>query len=148
MAGLKKKRRIQMVVSGLVLMAVAAVLMGVAFKDGIEFFRSPTQVVEQMPGPGERFRIGGLVKEGSWEKGDVNRFIITDTNEEITVVYQGILPDLFGEGQGSVATGNLVDGEFIATEVLAKHDEEYMPDEVIEALKAQGVYMEPEEPTT
>ncbi len=143
MAGLKKKRRIQMVVSGLVLMAVAAVLMGVAFKDGIEFFRSPTQVVEEMPGPNERFRLGGLVKEGSWVKGDVHRFIITDTNRDIPVVYKGILPDLFSEGEGSIVTGTLVNGEFIASEVLAKHDEEYMPAEVIDALKEQGVYVEP-----
>jgi len=143
MAGLKKKRRIQMIVVGLLLMVGASVLMGFAFRDGIEFFRSPTQVVEQMPGPSERFRLGGLIKEGSWEKGDINRFVITDTNFDIPVVYSGILPDLFDEGQGTIATGQLVNGEFVATEVLAKHDEEYMPAEVIDALKEQGVYMEP-----
>ena len=143
MAGLKKKRRIQMIVAGLVLMASAAVLMGVAFKDGIEFFRSPTQVVEEMPGPSERFRLGGLIKEGTWEKGDTHRFVITDTNNDIPVLYNGILPDLFEEGQGTIATGQLVNGAFVATEVLAKHDEEYMPAEVIDALKEQGIYMEP-----
>jgi cytochrome c-type biogenesis protein CcmE len=143
MAGLKKKRRIQMVVVGLVLMASAAILMGVAFKDGIEFFRSPTQVVQDMPGPNERFRLGGLVKEGSWVPGDTHTFVITDTNEEISVSYSGILPDLFNEGQGTIATGRLVNGQFIATEVLAKHDESYMPAEVIDALKEQGIYVEP-----
>jgi len=143
MAGLKKKRRIQMVVVGLVLMVSASVLMGLAFKDGIEFFRSPTQVVDEMPGPDERFRLGGLIKEGTWEKGEVNRFVITDTANDIPVVYTGILPDLFEEGQGTIATGQLVNGEFIAAEVLAKHDEEYMPAEVLDSLKEQGYYVEP-----
>ncbi len=143
MAGLKKKRRIQMIVAGLTLMVFATGLMGYAFQDGIEFFRSPTQVVEDMPNPSERFRLGGLIKEGSWVKGDTNRFIITDTNMEIPVVFSGILPDLFGEGQGTIATGKLINGEFVASEVLAKHDEEYMPAEIVDALKAQGVYVEP-----
>lgn len=143
MAGLKKKRRIQMVVAGLVLMSSAAVLMGYAFQDGIEFFRSPTQVVEEMPGETERFRLGGLIKEGTWVKGDTHRFVITDLNNDVPVVFAGIMPDLFGEGQGTIATGQLVDGEFVASEVLAKHDEEYMPAEVVDALKEQGVYVEP-----
>ncbi len=143
MAGLKKKRRIQMIVAGMTLMVLATGLMGYAFQDGIEFFRSPTQVAEDMPGPSERFRIGGLIKEGSWVKGDTNRFVITDTNMDIPVVYSGILPDLFDEGQGTIATGQMINGEFVASEVLAKHDEEYMPAEIVDALKAQGVYMEP-----
>jgi len=143
MAGLKKKRRIQMIVAGMTLMVFATGLMGYAFQDGIEFFRSPTQVMEDMPDPSERFRLGGLVKEGSWVKGDTNRFIITDTNVDIQVVFSGILPDLFGEGQGTITMGQFINGEFVASEVLAKHDEEYMPDEIIDALKAQGVYMEP-----
>jgi len=143
MAGLKKKRRIQMIVAGMTLLVMAAVLMSVAFKDGIEFFRSPTQVSEDMPSPDERFRLGGLIKEGSWVKGDTHRFVITDTNSEIPVVYAGILPDLFDEGQGTIATGQLINGEFVASEVLAKHDEEYMPAEIVDALKEQGVYVEP-----
>ncbi len=143
MAGLRKKRRIKMIVSGLVLMAFAAVIMGYAFKDGIEFFRTPTQVAQDSPGPGERFRLGGLIKEGSWVKGDTNRFIITDNTNEVPVAYAGILPDLFDEGQGTIATGQLINGEFVATEVLAKHDEEYMPAELVDALKEQGVYVEP-----
>jgi len=144
MAGLKKKRRIQMVVAGLVLTASSAVVMGFAFQDGIQFFRSPTEVVEEMPSPDEVFRLGGLIKEGSWVKGQTHRFVITDTNTDIPVVYTGVLPDLFGEGQGTIATGQYINGEFVATEVLAKHDEEYMPAEVIDILKEQGVYMEPQ----
>ncbi len=143
MAGLKKKRRIQMIVAGMTLMFIAAGLMGYAFQDGIEFFRSPTQVSEDMPSPNERFRLGGLIKEGSWVKGDTHRFVITDTNMEVPVVYTGILPDLFNEGQGSIATGQLINGEFVASEVLAKHDEQYMPAEIVDALKEQGVYVEP-----
>ncbi|MBL1437995.1 MAG: cytochrome c maturation protein CcmE [Rhodobacteraceae bacterium] len=151
MAGLKKKRRIQMVVAGLVLMASAAVLMGFAFKEGIEFFRTPSQVAEDMPLASERFRLGGLIKEGSWEKGDTHRFVVTDIEQDITVVYKGILPDLFDEGQMTIATGVLINDEFIASEVLAKHDEEYipaelideLPPEMIEALRNQGATIEP-----
>ncbi len=143
MAGLKKKRRIQMIVAGMTLMFLAAGLMGYAFQDGIEFFRSPTQVAEDTPSPNERFRLGGLIKEGTWVKGDTHRFVITDTNMEVPVVYTGILPDLFNEGQGTIATGQLINGEFVASEVLAKHDEQYMPAEIVDALKAQGVYVEP-----
>jgi len=144
MAGLKKKRRIQMIVAGMTLMFLAAGLMGYAFQDGIEFFRSPTQVAEDAPSPNERFRLGGLIKEGSWVKGDTHHFIITDLNMEVPVVYTGILPDLFNEGQGTIATGKLVEGEFLASEVLAKHDEAYMPAEVVDALKEQGFYVEPD----
>ena len=143
MAGLKKKRRIQMIAAGMVLLAMATGLMGYAFQDGIEFFRLPEQVAEDQPGPDERFRLGGLIKEGSWVKGDTHRFVITDEITEIPVVYTGILPDLFDEGQGTIATGNLINGEFLATEVLAKHDEEYMPAELVDGLKEQGIYVEP-----
>jgi len=144
MAGLKKKRRIQMIVAGMTLMFLAAGLMGYAFQDGIEFFRSPTQVSEDAPSPNERFRLGGLIKEGSWVKGDTHHFVITDNNMDVPVVYTGILPDLFNEGQGTIATGQLVNGEFVASEVLAKHDEAYMPAEVVDALKEQGMYVEPD----
>lgn len=152
MAGLKKKRRIQMVVAGLVLMGSAAVLMGIAFQDGIEFFRTPTQVVEEAPSESERFRLGGLIKEDTWEKGDTHRFVITDLTHDIQVVYTGIIPDLFDEGQMTIATGVFVGDEFVATEVLAKHDEEYipvelikeLPPEMIEALQNQGATIVPE----
>lgn len=139
--GLKKKRRIQLIVIGFVLMAVAATLIGYAGKDGIEFFRSPSQVVEKTPPATETFRIGGLVKEGSLvREGTTARFVVTDTNADVPVVFTGILPDLFSEGTGMIGTGKLVDGTFEAREILAKHDENYMPKEVADALKEQGVY--------
>ncbi len=145
MAGLKKKRRIRLVLIGLVLLVSASVIIGYAMKDGIEFFRSPTQVVEDPPSPRERFRIGGLVEEGSVVRGESEtvRFSVTDGNETIPVTFKGILPDLFGEGQGMVATGKLENGVFVASEVLAKHDEDYMPKEVVDALKEQGIYVDP-----
>jgi cytochrome c-type biogenesis protein CcmE len=145
MAGLKKKRRIQMIVIGMVLLAASSALIGVALKDGIEFFRSPTQIAENRPGPNERFRVGGLVEIDSLVRGEGEAitFVVTDGNEMVNVSFTGILPDLFGEGQGVVATGKLVGDTFIATEILAKHDENYMPKEVIDALKEQGIYEEP-----
>lgn len=142
MAGLKKKRRIQMIVMGLVLLGASSALVGYALKDGIEFFRSPTQVVENRPGPNERFRIGGLVEVDSIVRGtgEAITFIVTDGNEAVNVSFTGILPDLFGEGQGMIASGNLDGDVFIATEILAKHDENYLPKEVIDALKEQDMY--------
>ena len=147
MAGLKKKRRIQMIAIGMALLAASSVLIGVALKDGIEFFRSPTQIAENRPGPNERFRVGGLVEVDSLVRGEGEAitFTVTDGNEMVNVSFTGILPDLFGEGQGVVATGKLVDDTFIASEILAKHDENYMPKEVIDALKEQGIYEEPAE---
>lgn len=145
MAGLKKKRRIQMIVIGMLLLAASSALIGYALKDGIEFFRSPTQVVENRPGPNERFRIGGLVEVDSLIRGEGKTitFVVTDGNEMVNVSFTGILPDLFGEGQGVVATGKLIGDVFEASEILAKHDENYMPKEVIDALKEQGIYEEP-----
>ena len=145
MAGLKKKRRIQMISIGMVLLATSSVLIGFALKDGIEFFRSPTQIAENRPGPNERFRVGGLVEVDSIVRGEGEAitFTVTDGNEAVNVTFTGILPDLFSEGQGVVATGKLIDDVFVATEILAKHDENYMPKEVIDALKEQGVYEEP-----
>ncbi|OUS08664.1 cytochrome c biogenesis protein CcmE [Rhodobacterales bacterium 52_120_T64] len=147
MAGLKKKRRIQMISIGMVLLATSSVLIGFALKDGIEFFRSPTQIAENRPGPNERFRVGGLVEVDSIVRGEGEAitFTVTDGNEAVNVTFTGILPDLFSEGQGVVATGKLIDDVFVATEILAKHDENYMPKEVIDALKEQGVYEEPAE---
>ncbi len=147
MAGLKKKRRIHLIVIGMVLLTASSALIGFALKDGIEFFRSPTQIAENRPGPNERFRVGGLVEVDSVVRGEGEEitFIVTDGNEMVNVSYTGILPDLFGEGQGVVATGKLVADTFVATEILAKHDENYMPKEVIDALKEQGVYEEPAE---
>lgn len=144
MKGLKKQRRVQIIVLAFVALAVSTGLIGYAMKDGINFFRSPTQVVEDPPRAGEVFRIGGLVEEGSLQRGqsETISFRVTDTNQTIPVRYTGILPDLFSEGQGMVGTGSMQDGIFIASEILAKHDETYMPAEVIDALKEQGVYQD------
>jgi len=145
MKSLKKQRRIQIIALGAVMLVVSVALIGFAFKDGINFFYSPTQVAEAPPGPRERFRIGGLVEEGSVVRGNGTQisFNVTDGASVIPIRYEGILPDLFEEGQGMVAQGNYIDGTFEAVEILAKHDETYMPKEVIEALKEQGTYVDP-----
>lgn len=144
--GLKKQRRIQIIVLAAVALIAATGLIGTAMRDGINFFRSPTQVMEDPPAAGETFRIGGLVVEGSVVRGEGTEvaFAVTDTNATVPVRYVGVLPDLFAEGQGMVALGRMEGGVFQATEVLAKHDETYMPKEVVDALKEQGVYQEPE----
>ena len=145
MKNLKKKRRIQIISIAFVSLAVATTLIGFAMRDGINFFKSPTQVVENTPNPNEVFRIGGLVEEGSLLRGvgETVAVNVTDGNESVLVKFTGILPDLFEEKQGMVATGKFSDGVFYASEILAKHDESYMPKEVIDALKEQGVYQEP-----
>lgn len=144
---LKKKRRIQVVALAAVALTVSTVLIGIAMKDGINLFRSPSQVMEAPPAPNEVFRIGGLVEEGSLLRGVGTEihFSVTDGGATLPVVFKGVLPDLFEENQGTVATGRYVNGVFEASEVLAKHDETYMPKEVVDALKEQGVYQEPEE---
>ena len=142
MMTLKKRRRIQVIVLAFVALGIATVLIGYALQDGINYFRSPTQVTEAPPPSTEKFRIGGLVTENSIRTvGDASvAFSVTDGNATVPVVYVGMLPDLFEEGQGMIGLGSLVNGTFQATEILAKHDENYMPAEVIEALEAQGVY--------
>ncbi|WP_323769096.1 cytochrome c maturation protein CcmE [Antarctobacter sp.] len=143
---LKKKRRVQIVALATVALVVSTVLIGYAMRDGINFFRSPSQVMDEPPSPAEVFRIGGLVEEGSLIRGDGEqiRFSVTDGGATVPVVYTGVLPDLFEENQGMVGTGRYIDGVFEASEILAKHDETYMPKEVVDALKAQGVYQEPD----
>jgi cytochrome c-type biogenesis protein CcmE len=143
--GLKKKRRIQLILFAFVLLAGSAALIGYAFQDGINFFRSPSQVVSDPPRPNEVFRIGGLVEKGSLVRGqsETITFKVTDTNKSVPVSYKGVLPDLFAEGAGMVGTGSMQGDTFVATEILAKHDESYMPKEVVDALKAQGVYVAP-----
>ena len=139
--GLRKKRRIQLVAVAAVLIVAATGLIGYAMRDGIEFFRSPSQLTEYPPREGERFRIGGLVEEGSLTRdGDRVRFVVTDGGATVPVVFTGLLPDLFREGQGVIATGRMEGAEFAASEVLARHDESYMPKEVADALKEQGVF--------
>ncbi|MBK5934939.1 cytochrome c-type biogenesis protein CcmE [Rhodovulum imhoffii] len=142
MRGLKKKRRIQVIIVAAVALAVSTALIGYAMRDGINFFRSPSQIMAEPPAPTETFRIGGLVEEGSLRRGQGKtiRFNVTDGGAAVPVTYTGVLPDLFAENQGMVGTGRLVEGVFEASEILAKHDESYMPKEVVDALKEQGVY--------
>lgn len=146
MKNLKKQRRIQVIALATVDLVLSTGLIGYAMRDGINFFRAPTQVLAEPPLPTEVFRIGGLVAEGSIVRGqgETVRFDVTDGNGIVPVTYTGVLPDLFEENQGMVGTGRYVNGVFEATEILAKHDETYMPKEVVDALKEQGVYKEPE----
>ncbi len=146
--GLKKQRRIQVIALAAVALLGATGLVGYAMRDGIDYFRSPSQVVSEPPSEGETFRIGGLVVEGSIRRGEGTEvaFAVTDTNATVPVRYTGVLPDLFGEGQGMIALGKMEGDTFVATEVLAKHDESYMPKEVMDALKDQGVYKDPNAP--
>jgi cytochrome c-type biogenesis protein CcmE len=145
MKSLKKRRRIQLILLAFTLVGLTTVLVGYAFRDGINFFRSPAQVLSDPPRAGEVFRIGGLVEVGSIVRGqgEVISFKVTDTSVSIPATYKGVLPDLFAEGAGMVGTGSMEGDTFVATEILARHDEEYMPQEVVDALKEQGVYVEP-----
>lgn len=145
MKSLKKRRRIQIILVACLSLVLATSLIGYAFRDGINYFKSPSQVLAEPPSEREIFRIGGLVEEGTLVRGDGDtvRFSVTDTSASVPVEYRGILPDLFEEGQGMVGTGSFVNGVFLASEILAKHDEEYVPKEVIDALKEQGVYEDP-----
>ena len=136
----RKQKRLA-VIGGLgAVVALAVTLILFALRDQIVFFYSPTEIQTKAVAAGVPVRLGGLVKEGSWVRnGESNDFTITDGATEVTTHYQGILPDLFREGQGVVVAGTLTPaGGFAATEVLAKHDENYMPREVVEALKANG----------
>ena len=143
---LKKRRRVQIILLAFVALALSTGLIGYAMRDGINLFRSPTQVLETPPGETEVFRIGGLVAMDSLVRGEGETitFLVTDGTSDVPVHYTGILPDLFGEGQGMVGQGRYINGVFEASEILAKHDESYMPKEVIEALKEQGVYVAPD----
>lgn len=135
----RKQRRLVLIGSGLAVLALAAALVLSALKDSIVFFNSPTDIVEKQIKPGTRIRLGGLVQPGSVIRRDLDaRFEVTDGKNTIAVNYRGILPDLFREGQGVVTEGTLTSGGFVADTVLAKHDENYMPKEVADALKKQG----------
>jgi cytochrome c-type biogenesis protein CcmE len=141
----RRQRRLTLIGSALAVLALAAGLVLIALQDSIVFFNSPTDLAEKHVKPGQRMRIGGLVKEGSvWRGDDLKvRFEVTDGTSTVPVAYQGILPDLFREGQGVVAEGALdAAGTFRADNVLAKHDETYMPREVADALKKQGHWKE------
>lgn len=137
----RKQRRLILIGSGMAVLAIAVALMLNALRDSIVFFNSPSDVVEKHVTAGTRIRLGGLVKTGSLIRGNnlSVRFEVTDGKNGIPVNYQGVLPDLFREGQGVVAEGALdARGMFTADSILAKHDETYMPKEVADALKRSG----------
>ncbi len=129
------------IISGVISLGIATILVLFAFEDSIVFFRSPTEVSQEGFNSEKPFRLGGLVEENSLSKSEGNliHFNITDLESTITVQYTGIVPTLFREGQGIIAEGNLDNnGVFIASNILAKHDENYMPKEVVDSLKASG----------
>lgn len=139
----RKQRRGVLISSAVVVLGIAALLIAFALRDTIVFFHTPSEVAEKGIKPGDRFRLGGLVADGSVKRGNgmAVEFGVTDTIETLQVSYTGILPDLFREGQGVVAEGKLdATGRFIADSVLAKHDENYMPPEVAKSLKDKGVW--------
>ena len=136
----RKQKRLSVIAGLGVVIAVAFGLILFALRDQIVFFYSPSEIHEKAVAAGTPIRLGGLVKEGSWKKsGDRNDFVVTDGSTDMQAHYTGILPDLFREGQGVVAEGAMAgDGSFTASNVLAKHDEKYMPKEVVDELKAKG----------
>ena len=140
----RKQKRFTIIVAGMGFLALAISLVLFALRQEIVFFRTPTDIAAgAVQLQGTRIRLGGLVEEGSVVRGEGTkvRFAITDTAETVPVTYDGVLPDLFREGQGVVTEGTLMpDGTFVADTVLAKHDENYMPKEVADALKEQGVW--------
>lgn len=143
----RRQRRLVLIGAALAVFGVAVGLVLVALKDSVVFFNSPTEVQAKSVQPGTRFRLGGLVAPGSIVRSEALavRFDVTDGNKTIPVSYKGILPDLFREGQGVITEGTLdTGGVFRADSVLAKHDENYMPKEVADALKKQGHWKEPE----
>jgi cytochrome c-type biogenesis protein CcmE len=139
----RKQRRAGLILAGVGVLGLASLLVLFALRDSIVFFHTPSDVAEKGIPPGQRFRLGGLVAEGSVRRGQGTtvEFGVTDTLRTISVSYSGVLPDLFREGQGVVAEGRLdASGRFLADSVLAKHDETYMPPEVAKALKEKGVW--------
>ena len=138
----RKQRRGVLIGSAVAVLSLAAVLVLFAFKDAIVFFHTPSDLSEKKMADGTRFRLGGLVETGSVKRGEGTKvtFTVTDTLKSVPVTYEGVLPDLFREGQGVVTEGKLTAGGiFVADSVLAKHDENYMPPEVAKALQAKGV---------
>ena len=138
----RKQKRGVLIGSAVAVLALAGLLAAIALRETIVFFHTPSDVIEKKLAAGQRFRLGGLVAQGSVRRGEGAKvdFAVTDTLQNVKVTYRGVLPDLFREGQGVVAEGKLgSDGVFAADTVLAKHDENYMPPEVASALKAKGV---------
>ncbi|MFT0891122.1 cytochrome c maturation protein CcmE [Pseudochelatococcus sp. G4_1912] len=143
----RKQRRLTLIAGGLAILGTALGLVLFAMRDTMVFFRSPADIAAMNITPGTRLRLGGLVKQGSVEKpgGQTIRFVVTDGAGDISVRYTGLVPDLFREGQGVVTEGVLMpDGGFAADSILAKHDENYMPREVADALKEKGLWQHTE----
>ena len=139
----RKQRRATLISVAVAGLSLATLLVLFALRSGVDYFYTPSRVAAREVGPGVSFRLGGLVAQGSVIRGQgtVVSFAVTDTKASVPVVYDGILPELFREGQGIITVGRLEpDGRFRATTVLAKHDENYMPPEVAKALKEQGVW--------
>ena len=138
----RRQRRFALIGVALAMLGLAVGLALYALSGSIVFFRTPTEIAQGVVAAGARLRVGGLVKEGSVVRsGESIAFVITDTANEVKIAYRGIVPDLFREGQGVVAEGVLnLDGSLTADNVLAKHDERYMPREAVEALKRQGMW--------
>ena len=138
----RKQKRLSLILGGLAVIGLAAGLVLYALSDTITFFHTPSDLTETGVQPGQRIRLGGMVEEGTVKKGPgtLSSFGVTDTIKTVTVTYDGILPDLFREGQGVVTEGKLqTDGSFVADTVLAKHDENYMPRDLANSLKEKGV---------
>jgi cytochrome c-type biogenesis protein CcmE len=142
----RKQRRLVLIGSSLAVLAIAVGLILSAMRQSIVFFNSPTEIAEHQAAPGARIRMGGLVKDGSIkrEAGLHINFVVTDGKSDVPVTYNGIVPDLFREGQGVVVEGKMTQNIFTADTVLAKHDERYMPREVVDALKKSGRWQEGE----
>jgi cytochrome c-type biogenesis protein CcmE len=146
----RKRKRLALLCFGLVALGGATAMVLAAFRDNLVFFYSPSELVSKPGATGGRIRIGGLVENQSLSREDGRRvsFRVTDGKTDVAVSYDGVLPDLFKEGQGVVAEGRLKDGVFVASTVLAKHDEKYMPPEVADALKKSGHWQEGGDPGT
>ena len=142
----KKKQRIRWLILAIFMIATASLIIGFSLKDGIEYYKSPSQVLSSDISENIKFRLGGLVEDSSLVKSSGKKisFNITDNQNSIPTSFEGILPDLFAENQGVIASGKYINGVFVAEEILAKHDESYLPKEVIDILKQDGLYVEPE----
>ncbi|MDB5507305.1 MAG: ccmE [Devosia sp.] len=136
----RKQKRLGIIAGIGVILGLATTLVLVALSSEIVFFVTPSQIAEKGVVAGQSIRVGGLVKDGSWSReGDTNHFVVTDGASDVAATFVGIVPDLFREGQGVVAEGALAaDGSFVASKVLAKHDEKYIPREIVDELKARG----------
>ena len=143
MLSYKKKLRIRIIFVGLFFLLISSVFLGFAFREGIEFYKVPSQILQSPPDASVKIRMGGLVEKGSVKRLEDSKiiFVVTDTVNSINVYYEGILPDLFSEGQGVVVLGTFNGQSFEAMQVLAKHDEKYMPKEVIKSLEKEGIYL-------